>query len=266
MSRIPSAFEVADGEGRAAFIAYLTAGDPSPERTAELVLALERAGADIVELGVPFSDPIADGPINQRAAERALARGTNLAGVLRVAARIRRTSSIPLVLFTYYNPVHRMGLARFCRQAAEAGVDGVLVTDLALEESAPLVAEARKVELDTVFLAAPTSGPSRIAAVARESRGFLYYISRTGVTGNPDDLSSSLAGEVNAVRRETSLPVAVGFGIATPEQVRQVAALADGVVVGSALVACIEQHGDSADLIPSFEAWAGELAAATRRT
>ena len=166
MSRIPSAFEAANGEGRAAFIAYLTAGDPGPERTAELVLALERAGADIVELGVPFSDPVADGPINQRAAERALARGTNLAGVLQIAAQIRRNSSIALVLFTYYNPIHRMGLARFCRQAVEAGVDGVLVTDLSLEESAPLVEEARKVELDTVFLAAPTSGPSATATGA----------------------------------------------------------------------------------------------------
>ena len=266
MRRIAAAFQAAAGEGRAAFVAYLTAGDPSPDRTPELVAALETAGADVVELGVPFSDPLADGPVNQRAAERALSQGTSLARVLEIAARIRRTSQVPLVLFTYYNPVHRMGLEAFSGRAADAGVDGVLVTDLSVEDAGPYLRAARGAGLDTVFLAAPTSGRARVEAVARESRGFLYYISRTGVTGDPSDLSASLGGEVKAVRECTDLPVGVGFGISSPEQVRRTAALADGVVVGSALVARIEEHGSSPDLPERLADFARSLAAATRRT
>ncbi len=265
MSRIEAAFRKAGEQGRAAFVPYITAGDPSPERTASLVLALERAGADVVELGVPFSDPLADGPVNQRAAQRALAAGTTLPGVLAVVEAIRKESSVPLVLFTYFNPLHRMGLDRFAGAAAAAGVDGVLVTDLAVDEAADYLAPMRHAQVDTIFLAAPTSGCQRAVHVSRESRGFLYYISRTGVTGDPEDLSVTLEDEVQQIRRRVALPVAVGFGISTPEQVRQVAQVADGVVVGSALVAHIEKHGAADDLPGRLQQFASVLAAATRR-
>ncbi len=265
MSRIEAAFRQAGEQGRAAFVPYITAGDPSPERTASLVLALERAGADVVELGVPFSDPLADGPVNQRAAQRALAAGTTLQGVLGMVAAIRKDTSVPLVLFTYFNPLHRMGLDRFAAAAAAGGVDGVLVTDLAVDEAADYLAPMRRAQVDTIFLAAPTSGPERAARVSRESRGFLYYISRTGVTGDPEDLSVTLEDEVQQIRQRVALPVAVGFGISTPEQVRQVAQVADGVVVGSALVAHIEKHGVAEDLPARLQQFACTLAAATRR-
>ena len=265
MSRIEAAFRQAGEQGRAAFVPYITAGDPSPERTASLVLALERAGADVVELGVPFSDPLADGPVNQRAAQRALAAGTTLEGVLGLVAAMRKDTRVPLVLFTYFNPLHRMGLDRFAAAAAAAGVDGVLVTDLAVDEAADYLAPMRRAQVDTIFLAAPTSGCERAVHVSRESRGFLYYISRTGVTGDPEDLSVTLEDEVQQIRRHVALPVAVGFGIRTPEQVRQVAQVADGVVVGSALVAHIEQHGAAEDLPGRLQQFASDLAAATRR-
>ena len=264
MSRIAAAFAATRGD-RAAFVAYLTAGDPSPERTPALVRALERAGADVIELGVPFSDPLADGPVNQRAAERALAAGTSLETVLEIVRTIRQDSGVPLVLFTYFNPIHRRGVARFATEARAAGVDGVLVTDLPVEEADAYVADMRAEELDTVFLLAPTTHPDRVARVSAACRGFLYYISRTGVTGDPDDLPATLVDEVKEVRRQVDLPLAVGFGISTPEQVRQVAQMADGVVVGSALVAHVEAHAAAPDLTDRLERFAARLVAAARR-
>lgn len=239
MSRIPSIFK-----GRKALIAYITAGDPTPERTPELVAALERGGADLIELGVPFSDPIADGPVIQRGAERALKAGTNVAKVLEIARQIRLKSRIPLLLFTYLNPVLRYGLERLASDAKAAGIDGCLLTDLSVEEAEPYVAAMRRAELDTVFLAAPTSTPERLKLVAKYSTGFIYLVSRTGVTGEQASLSNSVAPLVTSMRGLTKLPLAVGFGISTPEQAHDVASVADGVVVGSAFVRLIERNGD----------------------
>jgi tryptophan synthase alpha chain len=265
MSRIEAAFRRAAADGRAAFVPYLTAGDPSPEVTPSLVAALERAGADVVELGVPFSDPLADGPVNQRAAQRALAAGCHLDTVLGIASSIRETSVLPMVLFTYFNPVHRTGVERFAKTAHDSGVDGVLITDLPADEAGEHVATLQGAGLDTIFLLAPTSAPERVEQVAASSRGFVYYISRTGVTGDGADLSGSLEQELAAVRRNISLPVAVGFGIKDAGQVRRAAAAADGVVVGSALVEQVEQHAGSHELPARLQEFAATLAAATRR-
>ncbi len=239
MTRIQSAFN-----GRKALIAYITAGDPSPSRTPELVAALELGGADLIELGVPFSDPIADGPVIQRGAERALRAGTNVAKVLEIAREIRKSSQIPLLLFTYLNPVLRYGLEKLARDAQNAGIDGCLLTDLSVEEAEPYVSAMRSAALDTVFLAAPTSTPERLKLVAKYSTGFVYLVSRTGVTGERESVSTAVAPLVRSMRERSSLPLAVGFGISTPEQAREVAQIADGVVVGSAFVRLIEQNGD----------------------
>ena len=239
MSRIQSLFNK-----RKALIAYITAGDPTPERTPQLVAALERGGADLIELGVPFSDPIADGPVIQRGAERALKSGTTVKKVLEIARRIREKSQIPLLLFTYLNPVLRYGLDQLAKDAKAAGIDGCLLTDLSVEEASPYVNVMRSAGLDTVFLAAPTSTPERLKLVAQYSTGFVYLVSRTGVTGERASVSDSIQPLVQSMRAATTLPLAVGFGISTPEQAREVAHLADGVVVGSAFVRLIEQNGD----------------------
>jgi tryptophan synthase alpha chain len=238
--RIQSVFE----NGHKALIAYLTAGDPTPEQTPELVLALERGGVDLVELGVPFSDPIADGPVIQRGAERALKAGTSVKKVLEIARKVREQSRIPLVLFTYLNPVLRYGLDALARDAKEAGIDGCLLTDLSVEEALSYTGAMKSAGLDTVFLAAPTSTPARLKLVSEYSSGFVYLVSRTGVTGERASISDSLAPLVKSMRAITKLPLAVGFGIATPEQAREVSKMADGVVVGSAIVRLIEQNGD----------------------
>jgi tryptophan synthase alpha chain len=238
--RIESVFE----NGRKALIAYLTAGDPTPEKTPELVFALERGGVDLVELGVPFSDPIADGPVIQRGAERALKAGTTVKKVLDIARNIRKKSRIPLLLFTYLNPVLRYGLDVLARDAKEAGIDGCLLTDLSVEEALSYTGAMKSAGLDTVFLAAPTSTPARLKLVSEYSSGFVYLVSRTGVTGERSSISDSLAPLVKSMRAITNLPLAAGFGIATPEQAREVSKMADGVVVGSAFVRLIEQNGD----------------------
>ena len=242
-----------------ALIAYLTAGDPTPERTASLVLALERGGADIIELGVPFSDPIADGPVIQRAAERALAAGTNLRKVLDIAAQIRSNSDIPLVLFTYLNPVLKYGAAKLAADAKAVGIDGVLLTDLSVEEADRHIAPFRDHHLDTVFLAAPTSTDRRLHLVAKYSTGFVYLVSRAGVTGERDSLSASAAPLVERMRHSTDLPLALGFGIATPEQARDAAQLADAVVVGSAFVRLIEKTGAEGNLEEELESFTRSL-------
>jgi tryptophan synthase alpha chain len=251
MTRIGRRFAALAGEGRKAFIAFVTAGDPSLERTIEVALGLEDAGVDILELGVPFSDPLADGPVIQRASERALKQGTRLASVLDCVRRIRARSELPLILFSYVNPLLRYGLDRLATEAAAAGVDGVLVTDLPPEEGGEWVACARPAGLDTVFLAAPTSPETRLKRVADCARGFVYAVSRTGVTGERDTLSGDAAGLVGRIKALTATPVALGFGISTPEQVRAAAAVADGVVVGSAIVRFLEEDpgGDVAGMV-----------------
>ena len=242
MSRIGERFVKLRGEGAKAFVAFLTAGDPSLDRTVDLASDLEAAGVDVLELGVPFSDPLADGPVIQRASERALGRDVTLARVLEAVRRIRRRSQMPVVLFSYFNPLFRYGLARLTAEARDAGVDGVLVTDLPPEEADGWLAEARGAELDTIFLAAPTSPDERLRRVADASRGFVYAVSRTGVTGERDALSADARPLVRRLKQLTTEPVALGFGIAAPEQVGAAAEVADGVVVGSALVRFLEEH------------------------
>jgi tryptophan synthase alpha chain len=255
-SRISKLFKGTRRDGRAALIAYVTAGDPSLERTAGIVAALERGGVDLIELGVPFSDPIADGPVVQRGADRALKAGTTVAKVLDIAREIRKSSEIPLLLFTYLNPILKYGLDKLARDAKAAGIDGCLLTDVSVEEAGPYVAMMRKAELDTVFLAAPTSTEQRLKLVAEYSTGFVYLVSRTGVTGERATLSESIGGLIESVHKVTDLPLAVGFGISTPEQAAQVAQMADGVVVGSALVRLIEQGATDAQV----ESYARSLA------
>lgn len=221
---------------------FLTAGDPSLDRTVEAAWDLEKAGAAVLELGVPFSDPLADGPVIQRSSERALARGVTLEAVLDAVRRIREKSQLPLLLFSYFNPILQRGLARLATEAAEAGVDGVLVTDLPPEEGDEWIAAARGTDLDTVFLAAPTSPAERLRRVAEASRGFVYAISRTGVTGERQALSDEAAPLVERLRALTDVPVALGFGLSTPEHVTEAGKVADGVVVGSALVRFLEEQ------------------------
>ena len=265
MSRLNDAFKDAKREKRAAFVPYVTAGDPSLERSVEIVRALARAGADVIELGVPFSDPIADGPTNQRAAERALAAGTNLSGVLAAVEVVRQDLDIPVVLFTYANPVLRYGIGDFSEDAAAAGVDGVLFTDVPAEETAPFENHIGAAGLDLIMLVTPTSTRRRMKAAARFGGGFLYLVSRTGVTGVRQKLDAGLAENIRMARKVSSLPVAVGFGVSTPEQVASVAEKADGVVVGSAIVSRIGAMGDCDELIGEIESFASELAAACRR-
>jgi tryptophan synthase alpha chain len=243
-SRIAVAFARARTERRAAFIAYLTAGDPSAEATVGLARALDRAGADVLELGVPFSDPIADGPVLQRAAERALAAGTTLSDVFEMGRRIRAETSVALVLFSYVNPLLRAGVAGAARRAKQAGFDAALMTDLPPEEAGDYQPAVRSAGLDTVFLVSPTSTPNRMRAAARLSSGFLYVVSRPGTTGARADLPEDLPRTIARARKAAGkLPVAVGFGIATPNAARSAARLADGVIVGSALVRAAEAAG-----------------------
>lgn len=226
-------------------VVYLTAGDPSLDATGRILAAVERGGADVVELGVPFSDPLADGPVIQRASERALRAGTTLRRILEALPRWREAVKAPIVLFSYYNPVLQYGLEDFAREASRAGADGALIVDLTPEEADTYVAAMRAHNLDTVFLAAPTSPDERLERVAKLSTGFLYLISRTGVTGERDELPTSARALVERARRFTSLPLAVGFGISTPAQVREVQSVAEAAVVGSAVVHAIEARYDS---------------------
>jgi tryptophan synthase alpha chain len=242
MSRIGERFRRLREERRKGFVAFITAGDPSLDRTVEVALEMDKGGADVLELGIPFSDPLADGPVIQRASERALARGTTLARVLEAVRCIRKTSDLPLLLFSYFNPLLRFGLSRVAEEARAAGVDGVLVTDLPPEEAGGWLDIARAAGLDTVFLAAPTSPDERLRRVAEASRGFVYAISRTGVTGEQHALSEDARPLLGRIKALTGEPVALGFGISTPEQVAAAAAVADGVVVGSALVRFLEEH------------------------
>lgn len=260
-TRIAALFQNLRKNNRKAFIAYLTAGDPHLSHTKDLVLALERGGADLIELGVPFSDPIADGPVIQRASDRALRAGASLPKLLDTVRDIRRDSQVPLLLFSYLNPLLRYGFERLAGDASEAGIDGVLLTDLCVEEAEQPVRRLREFGLDTVFLAAPTSTERRLKLVAEHSSGFVYLVSRTGVTGEQESVSKSVSPLLARMRELTDLPLAVGFGISTSEQVSQVALHADGVVVGSAIVKCIESSIGSADMASRLEAFVRQLTA-----
>ncbi len=240
-TRISKRFAELREAGELGIVAYITAGDPTLHATLKYVLALAEAGADVIELGVPFSDPLADGPTIQRASERALKSGTTLHGVLDLVQRIRQTSQVPLVLFSYFNPILQFGLEEFAAAAAEAGADGVLVTDLTPEESEDYRRILQARGLDTIFLAAPTSTDERLQKIAGCSSGFLYLISRTGVTGAKDALPDDLPALLRRARSFTQLPIAVGFGISLPGHVSVLGGLADAAVVGSALVSEIEK-------------------------
>jgi tryptophan synthase alpha chain len=265
MSRISAAFRSAHKADRAAFVAFLTVGDPTPQRTVELAAALGRAGTDVLELGVPFSDPIADGPTIQRATERALASGTTIASVLDTVRAIRANQDLPIVLFTYANPVLRYGVKRFAADAAAAGADGVLFTDVPVEEMARFRPALASAKLDPVLLVTPTSTRQRIKMASRCGRGFLYLVSRTGVTGTRDSLDPELEEHARRVRKTSRLPVAVGFGISTPAQVAAVAAMAEGVVIGSAIVEMVGKIGNDDRLAAAIEQYVAPLVGACKR-
>ena len=241
MTRIGHLFERLREQRRCALIAYLTAGDPTPEATPELVAALERGGADLIELGVPFSDPVGDGPVIQLAGDRARRAGTTMKKVLEIAAKIRETSEVPLLLFTYLNPALRYGFERLARDAKTAGIDGCLLIDASVEEAGEYVKVMRAAGLDTVFLAAPTSTDHRLKLIAQYSSGFIYLVSRTGITGEQSTLSNAALPLIERMRAHTKLPLAVGFGISKPEHVAALAPHAEAVVVGSAIVRQIEE-------------------------
>jgi tryptophan synthase alpha chain len=238
---------------RPGLVAYITCGDPSLDVSREVALAAIRAGADVIELGVPFSDPVADGPVIQRASERALQHGTNLTGVLEVARQLRQQSNAGLIIFSYLNPILQFGLEKFCAAAAEAGADGALVTDLPVEEAAEYLRAMKAHKLAPVFLAAPTSTEQRLRDLARHSRGFVYAISRTGITGTRQEVAGDARSLVERLRVHTKLPIAVGFGVSTPEQFAEVGSFADAAVVGSAIVQRIEQNpGREAAAVSEF--------------
>lgn len=242
MSRLAARFSVIQAEHSKALIAFITAGDPDLATTEEIILLLENSGADVIELGVPFSDPMADGPTIQRSSERALGSGTTLRDIITLVKRVRTRTEIPVILMGYLNQVYAYGYEGFCRDACEAGVDGVLLVDMPPEESSDLLVPARHYGLDVIFLLTPTSDPERIAAVERVGSGFVYYVTVTGVTGARTSVSTSLAEELARVRQSVTLPVMAGFGISTPEQASEVGKLADGIVVGSAIVKLFELY------------------------
>jgi len=240
-SRITRRFKEVLGKKGKAFIPYIMAGDPDINRTRELIRILEDCGADIIELGVPFSDPLADGPTIQKAAQRALDEGVTLKKVIEFVAESRRSTQIPVILMTYYNPVFKYGEERFVLDASAAGVDGIIVPDLPPDEAGNLIRYAKKSGLDTIFLLAPTSTNDRILKVAKASTGFIYYVPITGITGSKLALDSSIEGHIARIRSVTAKPVAVGFGISTPEEAAGISRFADGVIVGSAIVKRVEE-------------------------
>ncbi len=258
LTRIEKTFRQLESEGQKAFIPYITAGDPALLVTLELVVALEKAGADLIEVGVPFSDPIADGPVIQRATERALHNGVTLQKVLELGESIRKKSEIPLVLFSYFNPLLNYGLEKLAKDSVKAGFDGVLASDLTVEESESFVQVMRAAGLNTIFLVAPTSSRERMKKIAETSTGFLYAVSRTGVTGERQELADDLREFLRTLRAFTKLPIAVGFGISQPEHVRAVWQEADGAIVGSSILKQVEEHIGQPELVAkvaSFARW-----------
>ena len=266
MTRITKQFNKLKAENRKGFIPYITAGDPDLATTERLILALAEAGADVIELGVPFSDPMADGPVIQRASERALLNPVGVAEVLSLVERVRKSCDVPIVLFTYFNPLMQFAKRDAGKKLKAAGVDGVLITDLIPEEAENFVAEMRAADVDTIFLVAPTSTDERIKLIAEHTTGFVYVVARTGVTGVRESISLAVGGLVERVKQHTSLPVAVGFGISTPEQVQQVCSYADAAVVGSRLVLEIEHNLDSPELVERGAKLTRELRGTEPRT
>jgi tryptophan synthase alpha chain len=265
MSRIEATFLALRERGERALVTFFMAGDPSLDVTERLIEEVDARGADVIELGVPFSDPIGDGPVNQRAGERALAAGTSFVRVLETVARVRARVNTPIVLMGYYNPVFAFGIKAFARTAVDAGVDGAIIIDLPPEEAGELAAEADVAGLDLIHLVAPTSTPPRLRLIARKSRGFIYLVSRTGVTGERAEVPAELGAQVRALRMVTTKPICVGFGISRPEQVAQVGAMADGVVVGSAIVRMIEDRGKSSTLVTDVGSFIADLKAPLRK-
>ena len=266
MGRLETAFARCRADNRAALVSYVCAGDPDAATSVEVLVALAENGADILEVGVPFSDPLADGLTNQLAAQRALEGGMTHAGLLDVLRQVRARTDKPLVLYTYYNLLFARGLDASCRALREAGADALLTLDCPPEEAGDLLAACKAHGLQAIFIVAPTTPPTRIAAIAKVASGFIYYVSRSGVTGERKDLASNLAQAVAEIRRHTALPVCVGFGISTPEQVKAVAAVADGVVVGSALVNLVAANAKTPAQAPAaVGARCRELTAGLRR-
>lgn len=261
-NRITRRFADLRAAGKKAFVAYICAGDPHLDATVDLVVAMAEQGVDIIELGIPYSDPMADGPANQAACERALASGTTVRGVLEAVRRIRARTQVPLLFFTYLSPVLAYGAEQFAADAVAAGVDGLLPLDLPPEEGPEFLATMRAAGLATVCLSAPTTPLKRKKMLMRESRGFLYYVCRLGVTGERAELPADLAAQVKALKGVADAPVCIGFGISSPEQAALAATHGDGVIVGSHLVRLIEKHGKDGDLIAKVAGRAGELARA----
>ena len=264
MNRIIAKFNQLKETGKKGFIVYIGAGDPNLAATRELALAFDKAGVDILELGVPFSDPLADGLVNQLAAQRGLESGATPPKVLETVAAIRLRSEIPIILYIYFNLIHKVGLERFIKNAAQAGVDGLLVLDLPPEESDNYEALMNKAGLCHIYLVAPTTPEDRIELIVKRGSGFVYYVSREGVTGMQQQVASNLSQQVAKIRKHTKLPIAVGFGVSTPAQAKTVASSSDAVVVGSAVVNQIAEHGKSKDLVKRVSEFVKSLAGAVK--
>ncbi len=264
MGRISEKFEALSAKNEKALVVYLTAGDPSMQITKELILGMEKAGVDILEIGVPFSDPTADGPVIQAASQRALKTGTTLQGVLKMVADIRSASEIPVLLFGYFNPIFAYGVEKFTKAAQDAGVDGVLVVDLPPEEAGELRRHSDVAGLDFISLVAPTTGKERLKTILQTATGFLYYISITGVTGTAAPKIEDIAREVAKIRKLTKMPIAVGFGISNARQAREIGQLADGIVIGSAVVTLIDENRNNPDLVKIVSNYVKEIKQALR--
>lgn len=265
MNRIAERFASLRRKGEKGFVVYIGAGDPNLEATRKLALAFDEIGVDVLELGVPFSDPLADGLVNQLAAQRGLESGTTPPRVLETVAAIRKELQIPIVLYIYFNLIHRHGLERFIREAAQAGVDGMLVLDLPPEEGETYETLMRQAGLCNIYLVAPTTPEDRVELIVKRGTGFIYYVSREGVTGMQTKVADTIAQMTARIRAHTDLPIAIGFGISTPEQARTVAASAEAVVVGSAIVAQIEQHGRTQELVPRVRDFVKSLMQAVKQ-
>ncbi len=264
MNRIVERFARLKRDNKKAFVVYIGAGDPNLEATRQLALAFDKAGVDVLELGVPFSDPLADGLVNQLAAQRGLESGTTPPKLLETIATIRRDSQVPIVLYIYFNIIHRVGMERFIADCVKAGVDGLLVLDLPPEESDNYEAQMAKAGLCNIYLIAPTTPEARMEKIVKRAAGFIYYISREGVTGMQSSIATNLASQVAKIRAHTSLPIAVGFGVSNPEQAKAVAQEADGCVVGSAIVNQIAAHGKSPELVGKLSAFVKAMADAVK--
>ncbi len=265
MNRITQRFAQLKKESQKGFVVYIGAGDPDLAATQELALAFDKAGVDILELGVPFSDPLADGLVNQLAAQRGLASGTTPSKLLQTVAAIRQSSQIPIVFYVYFNLLHRYGVKKFIDDAAQSGVDGLLVLDLPPEESENYEAMMAEAGMCNIYLIAPTTPDERIELIVKRGTGFIYYVSRIGVTGMQSEISDTIAQMTAKIRAHTDLPIAVGFGISNPEQAKTVAGFAEAIVVGSAVVNQIAQHGRSSDLVPRVSEFVKSLATAIKK-